>query len=179
VIADGVKAAVLVFVLAVLQVAAAPQLSPTGGGPDLVVILVVALALWRGVEAAALAGFAGGMLLDAMLFQHLGMQALVYIGCAWAVATYAHRGEAGAGMIAPPPPRPLPWLLAGAALAQVGDVGMQVMLGRGAPAGIVLWHQMLPSVIQTGLVALLLLPLLRRLFRPTSPHLDVRRIAPA
>ena len=177
-ILDTVKAGVLVFVLAVLQVAAAPQLTPTGGGPDFVVILVVALALWRGVEAAALVGFAGGMLLDAVLFQHLGTQSLVYVGCAWAVATYAHRGEAGAGMVAPAPPRPLPWLLAGAALVQVGDVAVQVMLGRGAPVAVILWHQMFPSLIQTALIALLLLPLLRRVFRPASLT-DVRRVAPA
>jgi rod shape-determining protein MreD len=179
VIADVLKAGVLIFVLAVLQVAAAPQLTPTGGGPDFVVILVVALALWRGVEAAALAGFAGGLLLDAILFQDLGTQSLVYIGCAWAVATYSRRGEAGAGMIAPPPPRPLPWLLAGAFLAQAGDVVVQVMLGRGAPVGVILWHQILPALIQTCLIALLLLPLLRRLFRPGSPVTDVRRIAAA
>jgi rod shape-determining protein MreD len=178
VILDTVKAGVLVFLLAVLQVAAAPQLTPTGGGPDFVVILVVALALWRGMEAAALAGFAGGMLLDAVLFQHLGTQSLVYVGCAWVVATYSHRGEAGAGMVAPAPPRPLPWLLAGAALVQVGDVVMQVMLGRGAPVAVILWHQMLPSLIQTSLIALLFLPLLRRAFRPASLT-DVRRVAPA
>lgn len=178
-IADTVKAGILVFVLAVLQVSATPQLTPSGGGPDLVVILVVALALWRGVEAAALAGFAGGLLLDAVLFQHLGTQSLVYVGCAWAVATYAHRGEAGPGMIAPPAPRALPWLLAGAALAQAGDVAVQVMLGRGAPTAVIVWHQIAPSLLQTALIALLLLPLLRRLFRPASRLTDVRRIAPA
>ena len=93
-ILDGVKIALCVFVLAILEVAATPQLTPFGGGPDLIIILVVALALWRGMEAAAIAGFAGGLLLDAMTFEHLGMESLVYVGCACVIATYAHRREA-------------------------------------------------------------------------------------
>jgi rod shape-determining protein MreD len=178
-ILDAVKIAVCVFVLAVLQVAATPQFTPFGGGPDLVVILVVALALWRGVEAAALAGFAGGLLLDAVLFEHLGMQSLVYVGCAWTVATYAHRRDAGPGMLDPPPPRPLPWLIAGAAFVQVGDALLHVLLGRGLGVDIILWRQMVPSILQTTIIALALLPLLRRLFRPATLLNRVHRVAPA
>ena len=44
-ILDGVKIGLCVFVLAILEVAATPQLTPFGGGPDLIIILVVALAL--------------------------------------------------------------------------------------------------------------------------------------
>ena len=179
VVLDAVKIAVLVFVLAVLQVAATPQFTPFGGGPDLIVILVVALALWRGVEAAAVAGFAGGLLLDAMLFQHLGMQSIVYIGCAWIVASYAPRREAGPGMLEPPPPPPLLWLIAGAATVQVGNAILHVLLGSGVAADVIVWRQMVPSVLQTTILALPLLPLIRRLFRPASPLNRVHRVAPA
>ena len=133
-ILDGAKIGLCVFVLAILEVAATPQLTPFGGGPDLIIILVVALALWRGMEAAAIAGFAGGLLLDAMTFEHLGMQSLVYVGCAWAIATYANRREAGPGMLEPPPPRALPWLVIGATAAQFGNLIMHVLLGD-HPAG--------------------------------------------
>ena len=178
-ILDGVKIALCVFVLAVLEVAATPQLTPFGGGPDLIVILVVALALWRGVEAAAIAGFAGGLLLDAITFEHLGMQSLVYVGCAWAVATYAHRREAGPGMLAPPPPRALPWLLAGATAVQLGSALMHILIGDHPAAGIVFWHQIAPAILQTTLLGLVLLPLLRRIFRPPSALSRVPRIATA
>jgi rod shape-determining protein MreD len=176
---DAVKIALSVFVLAVLEVAATPQITPFGGGPDLIVILVVALALWRGVEAAAVAGFAGGLLLDAVTFEHLGMASLVYVGCAWVVATYAHRGEAGAGMLEPAPPRALPWLVAGATGVQFGSLILHVLLGDHPAAGILFWHQIAPAILQTTLLGLVLLPLLRRLFRPTTSLNRVHRVATA
>ena len=178
-ILDGVKIALCVFVLAIFEVAATPQLTPFGGGPDLIIILVVALALWRGVETAAIAGFAGGLLLDAMTFEHLGMQSLVYVGCAWAIATYAGRREAGPGMLEPPPPPALPWLVAGVTAAQLGSLVMHVLLGDHPAAGILFWHQIAPAILQTTLLGLLLLPLLRRIFRPSQDLSRVPRIATA
>jgi rod shape-determining protein MreD len=178
-ILDGVKIALCVFVLAIFEVAATPQLTPFGGGPDLIIILVVALALWRGMEAAAIAGFAGGLLVDAMTFEHLGMQSLVYVGCAWAIATYAGRREAGPGMLEPPPPRALPWLVIGATAAQFGSLVMHILIGDHPAAGILFWHQIAPAILQTTLLGLLLLPLLRRIFRPSQDLSRVPRIATA
>lgn len=170
---DYPKALVCVFLLMVLQVSVTPQLYPFGGGPDLIAVLVVALALWRGIELASVVGFAGGLLLDAVLYRHLGMTSLAYLACAWMVATFAGRGEAGAGMLEPAPPRPLPWVIAGALLVQVCLVAVQVLLGVGYDLGYLVWHQIVPSLLQTTLLALILLPLLRRLFRPTRMRPDV------
>jgi len=178
-ILDAVKIGLCVFVLAILEVAATPQLTPFGGGPDLIIILVVALALWRGMEAAAIAGFAGGLLLDAITFEHLGMQSLVYVGCAWGIATYAHRREAGPGMLEPPPPRALPWLIIGATAAQLGTLVMHILIGDHPAATILFWHQIAPAILQTTLLGLLLLPLLRRIFRPSQALSRVPRIATA
>jgi rod shape-determining protein MreD len=170
---DYPTALVCAFLLVVLQISVTPQLYPFGGGPDLIAILVVALALWRGIEVAAVAGFFGGLLLDAVLYRHLGMTSLAYLACAWMVATFSGRGEAGAGMLEPAPPRPLPWVLAGAVLVQVGLVAVQVLLGESYDVGYLVWHQIVPSLLQTTLLALILLPLLRRLFRPTRARPDV------
>jgi rod shape-determining protein MreD len=174
---DYPKALVCVFALMVLQVSVTPQLYPFGGGPDLIAILVVALALWRGIELAAVAGFVGGLLLDAVLYRHLGMTSLAYLACAWMVTSFAGRGEAGAGMLEPPPPRPLPWVIAGALLVQLCLVAVQVLLGVSYNLGFLVWHQIVPSLLQTTLLALLLLPLLRRLFRPTRMRPDVSAAA--
>jgi rod shape-determining protein MreD len=170
---DYAKALVVAFVLVIIQISVTPQLYPFGGGADLVAILVVALALWRGIELAAIVGFAGGLLLDAALFRQLGTTSLAYLACAWAVATFSSRGEAGAGMLEPMPPRPLPWVIAGALLIQIVLIAVQVLLGYGYEPGYVVWHQIVPSVLQTTLFALILLPLLRRLFRPSRSRPDV------
>jgi rod shape-determining protein MreD len=164
---------VCAFLLMVLQISVTPQLYPFGGGPDLLAVLVAALALWRGIELAAVAGFVGGFLLDAVLYRHLGTTSLVYLACAWMVATFSGRGEAGAGMLEPAPPRPLPWVIAGALLVQVGLVAVQLLLGQSYDVGYLVWHQIVPSLLQTTLLALILLPLLRRLFRPTRARPDV------
>ena len=78
-VTDTLKILVAVFLLVVLQVSAMPQLMPTEATPDLVAVLVVMLAIRRGMEAAALAGFMGGVLLDALSYQHLGLTSLLYV----------------------------------------------------------------------------------------------------
>ena len=57
------------------------------------------------------------------------MTSLAYLACAWTVTSFAGRGEAGAGMLEPAPPRPLPWVIAGALLVQLCLVAVQVLLG--------------------------------------------------
>jgi rod shape-determining protein MreD len=170
---DYVKALVLVYLLMVVQVAVTPQFSPFVGGADVMVILVVALALWRGLELASVVGFAGGFLLDAVLYRHLGPTSLAYLACAWVVTTFSRRGEAGAGMLEPAQPRPLPWVVAGALVVQVCLVAVEVLLGEGYPLGYLIWHQIVPSLLQTTLLALILLPVFRRLFRPVRMRPDV------
>ncbi|HUZ83463.1 MAG TPA: rod shape-determining protein MreD [Gaiellales bacterium] len=162
---DAVRIAVTVFAVSILQVSAAPQLSPFHAAPDLVVIVVVALVLWRGIEVAAAAGFAAGLLLDAMLFGHVGEYSLMYVLAAVAVGRFARPGEPGAGMVMPRPPRFLPWVLGAASLVQLGYALMEWLLGGfGYPASFVWWNQIVPSVLQTMIVAILVAPLLRRMF---------------
>jgi rod shape-determining protein MreD len=172
---DYVKALVLVFVCMVVQVSVTPPFSPSQfvGGADVIVILVCALALWRGLELASVAGFVGGFLVDAVLYRHLGLTSLAYLACAWFVTRFSRRGEAGAGMLEPLPPRPLPWVAAGALVVQVVLVAVEVLLGEGYPLGYLIWHQIVSSLLQTTLLALVFLPLLRRLFRPVRQRPDV------
>ncbi len=174
-ILDGVKVALLVFVAAVLEVSAVPQLSVGGGGADLVLIVVVALALLRGMEAAALAGFAGGLLLDATLFRDLGVSSLLYLG---AGCLMADRYGPREGAPAHGPLRQFLLVLLGAAAVQAGRAVMQVLLGQGYPVRFEIVQVILPTIIQTGIAAALLLPLLRRLFPPRS-RFDVPAVATA
>jgi rod shape-determining protein MreD len=162
---DAARVALLVFAAAILQVSAAPELSPFHAAPDLIVIVVAALALWRGLEVAAAAGFAGGLLIDAMLFDHLGEYSLVYVLAAVAVSRFARPGDPGPGMLTPRRPRFLPWVLLAATIVQLGYVALEALLGGfGFPMSFVWWNQIVPSVVQTMIVAIVCAPLLRRIF---------------
>jgi rod shape-determining protein MreD len=161
-VADLVKAAVLTFVLAILQVSVTPLVGIGHGGADLVGILVACLVVLRGVEAGALAGFAGGFLIDAILGQRMGLLSLLYVLAALAVARAATRlnRPGAAGM----------WGLSVAAvvLVQAGYALVSALLGTSYGLGFVWSEAIVPSAFQGAIAAVVLVPLLRRLFRPTA-----------
>ena len=170
---DAVKAGVAVFVLAVLQLSALPLLIPGSATPDLLLILVVAVALMRGAEAAALTGFAAGLLLDALLVGRLGISSLLYIAAGLWVA---YRVEPSDSVIAPVAAPPAPalqyvYVFGAAVIVQAGLGAAHLLLGDGYPLRYALVQIALPTVVETTVVALVLLPLLRRLF-PYRMRLD-------
>lgn len=181
---DGVKVAILVFVLAVLQVSFFPTFLTSGGGTDVLCVLVAFLAMQRGLETAAITGFFAGLLIDAMLFDKLGVSSLLYMIAAAYVAARTTPDESTAPIPARGGPAPvsawrqLLYVVAGVLLVQIGYEVLQVLLGDSYPAGFVLRQVIFPTVVQTTVVALLLLPLLRRLF-PLKGRFDVSAIAAA
>jgi rod shape-determining protein MreD len=154
----------------VLQTSSAPQLSPFGSGPDLLLVLIVVLALRRGSEPAAIVGFCAGLLIDAMLYAPLGVTSLLYV-CA---ALFADRlaGER------PSAARTLLVLLAATIGVQVGYPILHALLGQGYPLGFVVSQVLLPTVALTALAALVLIPLLRWLF-PLRETVESAAVAPA
>ncbi len=174
-ILDPFKIVVATLLLVVLQVSMMPQLMPTGAAPDLMVVLVVVLAIRRGMIAAALAGFLGGVLLDAQSTQHIGLSSLLYVCVGVWVAMRVEPAEAVGPVPAPPPAVPpllqFAYVIAGATLVQIGMVVLQVMLGEGTPVAFALTQVVIPTILETALVALILLPLLRRLF-PVKIRID-------
>jgi len=177
---DAAKIVPLVYVLAVLQVAVAPMFSPYPGTPDLLLVVVVALALWRGMETAAVAGFFAGLLLDAVTYAPLGLTSLLYVAAAVAVS---RRVEPDPDLVVVGgarrrPGRLVVWSVIAATGVQFGEVVLHLLLGTQIDLGYLWWSQILPTVIQTGLAALILSPLLRRLFARDMPS-DAARIATA
>jgi cell shape-determining protein MreD len=178
---DAAKAAVAVFVLAILQLSAMPLIIPGSAAPDLLLILVVAVALTRGAEAAALTGFAAGLLLDAMLVGRLGISSLLYIGAGLWVAYRVEPSESAVVAVVPAPPsraRRYAYLLIAAALVQIGLAAAHVLLGDGYPLRYTLSQIAIPTVVETAIVSLVALPLLCRLF-PYRLRLDGYPVATA
>ena len=75
---DNVSVAVFVFVAAVLQVTFFASLDLGGGTADVLLLSLLAIALLRGAVTGAVAGFVGGLLVDVMTLDTLGVSALLY-----------------------------------------------------------------------------------------------------
>lgn len=72
-----VRAAAVVFVAAMLQIVIVSTLLIDGGTPDLLLVVVVALGLARGSVPGAVFGFLGGLVLDTVTLDTLGISSLV------------------------------------------------------------------------------------------------------
>jgi rod shape-determining protein MreD len=68
----------LVFTAIVLQRTGVGQLTIDGVHPDLVMLMVATIGVWRGREVGAVSGFFAGLVVDAFLTTPFGVSALVY-----------------------------------------------------------------------------------------------------
>ena len=73
----ALRASALIFVAALLQVAIVSSLVFAGGAPDLLLVVVVCVGLLRGSVPGAIIGFAGGLLVDLLTIDTLGVTSLV------------------------------------------------------------------------------------------------------
>ena len=71
------RASVIVFVAAMLQTVIVSSLVVGGGTPDLLLVVVVSLGLIRGSVAGAVFGFVGGVIVDLVTLDTLGITSLV------------------------------------------------------------------------------------------------------
>ena len=74
---EGLRASAVVFVAAMLQVVVVSSLAIGGGAPDLLLVSVVALGLLRGSVPGAVFGFSGGLIVDLLTLETLGITSLV------------------------------------------------------------------------------------------------------
>ena len=74
---DAVKAGLLLLFAALVQVSVTSSIHVASGYPDLLLVLVIAVALLRGPTFGAAAGFWAGLVLDIASFQTLGLTSLL------------------------------------------------------------------------------------------------------
>jgi rod shape-determining protein MreD len=76
-VADGLRLAAVVFLAALLQAVVFSSFVVGGGAPDLLLVVVVSLGLLRGAVPGAFLGFAGGLVVDLLTLETLGITSLV------------------------------------------------------------------------------------------------------
>jgi rod shape-determining protein MreD len=74
---EGARTAAIVFVAAMLQVVVVSSVAVAGGAPDLLLVSVVVLGLLRGSVPGAIVGFSGGLIVDLLTLETLGITSLV------------------------------------------------------------------------------------------------------
>jgi rod shape-determining protein MreD len=160
---SGVKAAVVLFVAALLQLSVVTQYPPFRNG-SIVLVVLLSMALLRGSVFGAVAGFGAGLLLDVATLGTLGSTSLLLTVAGFWIGRY---GETTARDRFHAPYLSVAVVTV---LYAFGQVVLQFVLGEPAPAGIVahgLWLALLLNLVLT----LPIYGLVRRMF-PSEARSD-------
>jgi rod shape-determining protein MreD len=154
------RLAAIVFLAVVVQISGFGDIRVLGGNADLVPLAVAAVAFFTGSVSGASTGFAAGLLLDLALGQNLGASSLVLTAVGYSVGRYREVRDPAHGL-AP---------VAVAALATlewvVGFAAVSFMLEIEASVDVVIFREMVVTVLLNSLLALPFFALLRRVLRP-------------
>jgi rod shape-determining protein MreD len=155
---DGLKAAVVLFVCAMLQVAVLTEYAAFRSA-SIVLVALLSIALLRGSVFGAIAGFGTGLLLDTATLGTLGVTSLLLTVAGFWIGRYGEttaRDRFHAPFLS---------VAVVTVLFAFGQVLLQFMLGEPAPAGLV--ADGLPLALLLNLALTLpVYALVRRLFPP-------------
>jgi rod shape-determining protein MreD len=159
---DAVKAAVLVTLTAIVQIAFVNTFELAEGRADVLLLVLVGIALLRGPLFGAVAGFWAGLLVDTMTLGTLGLTSLLLtVGGYWAgrfgEATSNHHNQRARVLIA------VTMLTIG---VEIGSLIVHVFLGDAASFGTVVGRVLLPSLALNLTLAIPAYWVLRKLFPP-------------
>jgi rod shape-determining protein MreD len=163
---DKVTVGILVYVAALLQVTLVASVDVAGGTADVLLLSLLATALLRGAVVGAVAGFFGGLLIDVMTLDTLGVSALLYALAGYWTGRYGEttgRDRAHA-----------PLLAVGVATiaVAVSGLGLHFLLGEDVSARRALFEALLPGLALNLLLGGPVWALSRRLLR--SPTISDR-----
>lgn len=139
-VSDRIAVAAFVFVAAILQVTLFASIDIVGGTADVLLLSLLAVALLRGATAGAVAGFAGGLLVDVMTLDTLGVSALLYALVGYWAGRYGEttgRDRAHA---------PLLVVVAATIAIAFAGLGLHVLLGEDVSGRRALFEALLPGL---------------------------------
>jgi rod shape-determining protein MreD len=172
IVGDALKAAGLLLLAGLLQVSIFSTLEVAEGHPDIVLVLVVAIALLRGPLFASVAGFWAGLVLDVASLETLGLSSLLLTLAGYFAGRF---GEATTRSSAHPQ-------LVAVALATIGvgfgSAVLNFMLGSSIGASVFFVGVLLPTLALNLLLAYPLYGLCRRIFG-VVPRVPAREVTAA
>jgi rod shape-determining protein MreD len=157
---DALKAGGLLLLAALVQVSIASAVEVAEGHPDLVLVLLVALALLRGPVFGAVAGFWAGLVVDVASLGTIGLSSLLLTLAGYWSGRF---GDVTTRASAHPPLIAVALATVGVAL---GSAVLHFMLGETLGASHFFAAVLLPGLALNLLLAYPLYGLCRRLFPP-------------
>jgi len=167
---DVLKAGGVLLLAALVQVSMASSIEVAEGHPDLVLVLVIAIALLRGPVFGAVAGFWAGLVLDIASLETLGLTSLLLTLAGYfagRLGDITTRSSAHPSLVA---------VGLGTIGFAFGSAVVHFMLGSTLSAGQFFLAVLLPSLALNLLLAYPLYGLCRRLFQ-TEPR-ERREMSP-
>ena len=160
---DHFAVAAIVFVAALLQVTLVASLDVAGGTADVLLLALLSVALLRGAVTGAVAGFFGGLIVDIVTLDTLGVSSLLFSLAGYWTGRYGEttgRDRAHAPLLAV--------LVFTIALAFAG-FGLHFLLGEEVSARRALFEALLPSVALNLILGGAVFSLCRALLRRSTP----------
>ena len=158
---DCLKAAALLFVAAILQVSIFSQVHVLGGVPDVLLVLLVAVALLRGAIVGAVGGFFAGLVVDTATLGNLGLTSLMLTLAGYWIGRYGETTGRDRGHA------PFTSVAVVTVLYAFGLLIVHFVLGERAPAGPVV-RGLLPAMALNLILTAPIYAVVRRLLRPVD-----------
>jgi rod shape-determining protein MreD len=165
---DGAKAALLLFVVALLQFSVLTEYGAFRAA-SIVLVALLSLALLRGSVFGAVAGFGIGLLLDIATLGTLGVTSLLLTVAGFWIGRYGEttaRDRFHAPFLS---------VAVVTCLFAFGQLALQFLLGQPAPAGLVA-HGLPAGLLVNLVLTLPVYALVRRLFPPLELGDRVREV---
>jgi rod shape-determining protein MreD len=156
----AIRTGLLILLGVVLQISGFAQVRVLGASPDLIPLLVAAVALWAGSISGTVTGFCVGLLIDLATGQNVGSSSLVLAAVGYGVGRFGEARDPAHGLIAIPvgAAATVGYLLAFAAVS--------FMLELEASVSALVLRNALVTTILNVILAVPVFGLVRRVLRP-------------
>jgi rod shape-determining protein MreD len=168
ILADAAKAAALLFLAVVVQATIVGSIHVLRGTPDLVLVVLLIIALFRGSIFGAIAGFWAGFLLDTAYLGTLGVSSLLLTFAGYWIGRYGEttgRDRAHAPFVS---------VAVVTFLFAVGELALHYLLGEPVEARAALVDSMPATLLLNLLLTVPVYALVRRLLVPQARETGAR-----